>query len=230
MSWLWSNFDSVLQLAIDHVALSIPPIIIAFIVSIPFGWLANRFRLSRGILLTLGGIMYAIPSLPLFIAMPSLIGTKILDPANVVVALSIYGLALMVRTTADALASVDGDVRQSATAVGFSGWGRFWHIELPLAGPLLLAGIRVVSVSTVSLVSVGSIIGVNSLGSLFLDGYQRSFVFEIVVGIAGTVLIAVVLDLLLVLIARILMPWNRRPSAAASRREHRAADEAVMQS
>jgi osmoprotectant transport system permease protein len=228
VSWFWSNFDLISQLTIDHVALSIPPILVAFVVSIPIGWLANRYRLSRGILLTVGGILYAVPSLPLFIAMPSLIGTKILDPVNVIVALSLYGLALMVRTTADALASVDGDVRQSATAMGFSGWGRFWHVELPLAGPLLLAGIRVVSVSTVSLISVGSIIGVNSLGTLFLDGYQRSFVFEIVVGIVGTVLIAVVLDLLIVLIARILMPWNRRPSDRSIRRGRRAAAEAMV--
>jgi osmoprotectant transport system permease protein len=82
-------------------------------------------------------------------------------------------------------------------------------VELPLAGPVLLAGLRVVSVSTVSLVTVGSVIGVNSLGFFFIDGYQRAFFTEVWVGIIGTVLIALVFDMLLVLLGRLLMPWSR---------------------
>ncbi|MEO8907196.1 MAG: ABC transporter permease subunit [Microbacteriaceae bacterium] len=226
MSWFWSNFDSIWQLTLSHVALSIPPILIGFALSIPFGWLANRYHVTRGILLSIGGLLYTIPSLALFIAMPSLIGTKILDPANVIVALSIYALALMVRTTADALAAVDGDVKQSATAVGFSGWRRFWGVDLPLAGPVLLAGVRVVSVSTVSLVSVGSIIGVSSLGNLFLDGYLRSFPEEIVIGIVGTLIIAIVFDVILVLIGRLLLPWARAPRRV--RRRERSADSVAV--
>jgi osmoprotectant transport system permease protein len=140
---------------------------------------------------------------------------------NVIVALTIYALALMVRTTADALSSVSGDVLQSATAVGFSGWRRFWAVELPLAGPVLLAGLRVVSVSTVSLVSVGSLIGVNSLGNLFIDGFQRSFPEEVVVGILAVMAIAFVFDGLLLLLGRLLMPWTRvdRRSRRSVRRE-----------
>jgi len=221
VSWFWSNFDSIWQLTLSHVALSIPPILIGFALSVPIGWLANRYHATRGVLLSIGGLLYTIPSLALFVAMPSLIGTKILDPVNVVVALSIYGLALMVRTTADALAAVDGDVKQSATAVGFSGWRRFWGVDLPLAGPVLLAGVRVVSVSTVSLVSVGSIIGVSSLGNLFLDGYLRSFPEEILVGIVGTLIIAILFDVILVLLGRLLMPWSH--TTRAGRRRARAA-------
>lgn len=217
MSWLWSNFDLIWQLTLDHVALSAPPIIAGFLLSLPLGWLANRRRVTRGTLLSIGGILYAIPSLPLFVLMPSLIGTKILDPINVVVALTIYALALMMRTTADALASVDVDVRQSSTAIGYSAWGRFWQVELPLAGPVLLAGLRVVSVSTVSLVSVGAVVGVNSLGYLFLNGQDRDFPEEILVGIVGSVIIAYVFDLVLVAIGRLLMPWTR-----PARRERRS--------
>jgi ABC-type proline/glycine betaine transport systems, permease component len=218
VTWLWSNFGLVWQLTLDHVALSVPPIIVGFLLSLPIGWLANRYKVTRGTLLSIGGILYAIPSLPLFALMPSLIGTKILDPVNVVVALTIYALALMVRVTADALAAVDSDVKQSSTAVGFSSWGRFWQVELPLAGPVLLAGLRVVSVSTVSLVSVGAVVGVNSLGYLFLNGQQRYFPTEIVIGIVGSVLIAVVFDLILVTMGRVLMPWSRRSAREASRR------------
>lgn len=226
MSWLWSNFGlidygQVWQLTVIHIALSIPPIIFGFLISLPIGWIANRYHATRGTLLTIGGILYTIPSLPLFIAMPSLIGTKILNPVNVIVALTLYALALMVRTTADALGSVSGDVLQSATAVGFSGWRRFWAVELPLAGPVLLAGLRVVSVSTVSLVSVGSLIGVNNLGTLFIDGYQRSFPEEVVVGILAVMAIAFVFDGILLLCGRFLMPWTRidRGSRKAARRQ-----------
>jgi osmoprotectant transport system permease protein len=209
VSWLWSNLDLVWRLTLTHVWLSALPIVIGFVLSLPIGWLANRYALSRPALLTIGGILYAIPSLPLFVAMPALIGTKILDPANVVVTLSIYALALMVRTTSDALASVDGDVLQSATAVGFSTWRRFWAVELPLAGPVLLAGLRVVSVSTVSLVSVGSLIGVSNLGTLFVEGLNRYFPFEVGVGIVAIMIVALVFDLVLVLLGRLLLPWSR---------------------
>ncbi|HWU58123.1 MAG TPA: ABC transporter permease subunit [Microbacteriaceae bacterium] len=226
MSWFWSNFGLIWQLTINHVGLSIPPILVGFVLSVPIAWLANRFRLSRGVILSIAGLLYVIPSLPLFIAMPSIIGTKSLDPINVIVALSIYGLALMVRTSADALASVDGDVRLSATSVGFSGWGRFWSVDLPLAGPVMLAGVRVISVSTVSLVSVGSIVGVSSLGNLFLDGYARYFPEEIVVGIIGTLLIAVVFDVAIVIAGRLLMPWTRS-SRRANRRARAATAQAV---
>ncbi|WP_313541789.1 ABC transporter permease [Leifsonia aquatica] len=209
MSWLWSNLGLVWDLTVAHVTLSVFPIVIGFLVSIPIGWLANRYRGSRGVLLTIGGILYTIPSLPLFVAMPALIGTQILDPINVVIALSLYSLALMVRTTSDALASVPGDVLQSATAVGFSTWRRFWSVELPLAGPVLLAGLRVVSVSTVSLVSVGSLVGVSNLGTMFVQGLNQYNNAEVVTGIVAIVIIALVFDLALVLLGRLLMPWTR---------------------
>ncbi|MCX7522286.1 ABC transporter permease subunit [Microbacterium sp. STN6] len=217
MSWFIANLGLIWQLTLDHIALSVPPIVLGFALSLPIGWLANRRRLARGGILSVGGILYAIPSLPLFVLMPALIGTKILDPVNVVIALTIYALALMVRTSADALASVDRDVLQSSTAVGYSAWQRFWAVELPLAGGPLLAGLRVVSVSTVSLVSVGAVVGVNSLGYLFLDGFNRYFPEEILVGIIGSVIIALVFDGILVLIGRLLMPWTARTTPRWSR-------------
>lgn len=217
MNWVISNWGQVSQYGLAHIWLSIPPIVIGFLISVPLGWIANRYALSRGVLLSIGGILYAIPSLPLFALLPSLIGTQILDPINVEIALTIYALALMLRTTADGLASVSGDVKLSASAIGYGTWRRFFGVELPLAGPVLLAGLRVVSVSTVSLVTVGSVIGVNSLGFFFLDGYQRDFPTEVWVGIIGTVLIALVFDLLLVLLGRALMPWTRRQHRRAAR-------------
>jgi osmoprotectant transport system permease protein len=218
VNWVVNNFGLVWSLTLTQVALAVPPIILGFVISLPLGWVANRFRLTRGALLTISGLLYTIPSLPLFIALPAILGTGILDPVNVVVGLTIYAVALMVRQTADALASVDPDTKQAATAMGYSGWSRFWKVEFPLAGPVLLAGLRVVSVSTVSLVSIGSVIGVTSLGYLFLNGLQRDIPGEVISGIVATLVIAIVFDLILVGIGRLLMPWTRADRRLSRRR------------
>jgi len=210
VTWIWSNLDLLGELTLVHLSLCLPAIVLSFVISLPLGWLANRYRLSRGLLLTLCGLLYAIPSFPLLVALPVIVGVEIRSPANLVIALTIYGVALMVRVVADGLAAVDGDVRQSAVAVGFSAWSAFWKVELPLAGPVLVAGIRVVTVSTVGLATVGAIIGIQSLGSLFTDGFQRGIQAEIVAGIVLTVGVALALDALVVVLGRTLMPWTRR--------------------
>jgi len=227
MTWLFNNGNLMGQLVVAHLLIAIPPIILSFVISVPIGWVANRFSWSRGTLLTVLGLLYAIPSLPLFIILPLIIGTGLRDSINLVVALTLYGIALMVRTTADGLASVDPDVRQSASAVGFSARSQFFRVELPLAGPVLLAGIRVVAVSTISLTTVGAVIGIDSLGSLFTDGFQRGITVEIFTGIVLTIILALGVDGLLVLLGRVLMPWVAVNSGRVNRRERRRAQQAV---
>ena len=221
MTWFWSNLDLLWDRTLDHLILSVPPILLSFLIAVPLGWLANRYRAGRGVILTASGLLYAIPSLPLFFVIPAIVGTSLRSPLNLVIALTIYGVALMVRVVADGLASVDKDVRQSAVAVGYSGWSIFWQVELPLAGPVLLAGLRVVAVSTVSLATVGAVIGAQSLGSLFTDGFQRGIQAEIIAGIVLTVALALLLDGALVLLGRVLLPWTRL--AATDRRAVRIA-------
>lgn len=208
MTWLVANAGLVWQLTLTHIALSIVPILAALLVSLPVGLLAHRVKASRGVLLAIATIIFTIPSVPLLIALPAFLGTGITNPINTVVALSLYGLALMVRSSADAFDSVDGEVRLSAHGMGFSGWQMFWKVELPLSGPVLLAGLRVVSATTVSLVTVGAVVGVTSLGYLFINGFQRGIAAEVVSGIVATVLIAVVFDFVIVLGGRLLMPWR----------------------
>jgi osmoprotectant transport system permease protein len=220
MQWLWDNRDLVLGLTLEHVRLSIPPIIVGFIACSPLGWLATRYRVARGFLLTLGGVLFTIPSLALFVALPGILGTRILDERNVIVALSIYAIAIMVRGAADAFAAVSSPVLESATPVGYSALSRFWTVELPLAGPLLLANVRVVSVSTVSLLSVAALIGKGGLGYLFLSGYQRDFPTEVMIGIVFTLGIALAFDVILVQLGRVLLPWahSRLPRSAEAAR------------
>lgn len=210
MNWLANNWGLVLQLSVEHIRLSIPPILIGFVISIPLGWLAYRFRLTRGLLLTVAGLLYTIPSLALFVILPPLLGIAFLSETNLTIALTIYAVAIMSRSVSDALGSVDPAIRESATAVGFGSWRRFWTVEFPLAGPVILAGLRVAAVSTISLVTVGILIGVQSLGYLFTNGSQRRIVLEILSGVVAVMIIALVVDSLLVLLGRALMPWAPR--------------------
>jgi len=209
LSWVLANLSLIASRTVSHLLLAIPAILLSFLLALPLGWFANRYRWSRATLLTAAGLLYAIPSLPLFVVLPTILGVGVRDRINVIVALTLYGLALMVRSAADALASVGTPVRLSSTAMGYGGASRFFQVELPLAGPVLLAGLRVVSVSTISLVTVSSLLGVDNLGLLFVDGFQRGIMAEVVTGIVATVVLALAVDGLLVLAGRLMMPWSR---------------------
>jgi osmoprotectant transport system permease protein len=213
MTWVQANVDRLAELTWQHVWLSVLPVALGFALALPIGWWASRHRHWRGALLGVGGILYALPSLPLLVILPAVLGTSFLDPVNVVVALTAYALALLVRTVADAFTQVSDEVLDAASASGYSRWQRALGVELPLAGPVMLAGIRVASVSTVSLVTIGALIGVSNLGSLFTEGFQRNFRTEILVGIVLVVVLALVLDLCWVLLGRLLLPWARGRAA-----------------
>ena len=216
MNWTQANLDLIGEYTLNHVRLAMIPILVSFLLSIPLGWLANRSQAMRTIVITGGSLLYTIPSLPLFVILPLIIPTRVLDDTNLVVALCIYGVAIMSRSAADALASVDERTIDASTAIGFSSAARFFKVDLPLAGPVLLAGIRVVSVSTIALVSVGVIIGSKNLGYLFTNGKQRGILEEVVVGILISLLLALIFDVVIVLLGRLLMPWTREPSARAA--------------
>lgn len=213
MTWTLENLDLIAELTLNHIRLAVAPIVLSFVLSIPLGWLANRNATLRAVVITGGSLLFTIPSLPLFVILPLIISTRVLDDTNLVVALTIYGVAIMARSAADALASVDPTTINAATAIGYSPAARFLRVELPLAGPVLLAGIRVVSVSTIALVSVGVIIGSQNLGTLFRDGSQRRILEEVVVGILISLLLALVFDLVIVALGKVLMPWTRSPGS-----------------
>jgi osmoprotectant transport system permease protein len=209
MTWTLDHLDQILSLAGQHAYLAGAPLVIGLALALPLGWLARRYPRIYPALIASTGLLYTIPSLALFILMPLVIGTKILDPFNVVVAMTIYTLALLVRTVADGLGSVPDAVNQSATAMGYKRVRRFMMVELPLAVPVIAAGLRVAAVSNVSIVSVASLIGVPQLGYFLTDGYQRGFATELVVGIASCIVLALVFDGLIVLASRVMTPWQR---------------------
>lgn len=213
MSWVLDNLGLIWQLSLDHLRQSLVPIVLALVLSVPLGWLAFRFTRVRGTMLTLVGLLYTIPSLGLFALLAAAFGIPFLSETNLVVALTVYGIAIMIRSVTEGLESVDRTVRSASVAVGFGAWRRFWRVDLPLA-TVLLAGLRVTATSTISLATIGVLIGVQNLGYLFTNGAQRRIIAEVLAGVVTVVVIAVLVDLLLRLLGRALMPWQRRGVAA----------------
>lgn len=216
MSWLQTNLPLVADLSLQHARLSAVPIVVGLLASVSLGWFAHRNRAARLIILTSFNIAFTIPSLALFVLLPLVLGTRILDDLNVMVAMSLYAIAMMLRGVVDGFDHLSTSVTQSATAMGFSTAGLFWKVQLPLTGPVLLANLRVVSVGTVSLVSVGALIGKGGLGYLFTNGFQRDHPTEIMVGIVAVLLLALIFDLILVLVGRALLPWTRTLSTVGA--------------
>ncbi len=213
-NWLGRNAGMIGSLTLEHAILAVVPVLVAFAVSIPLGYLVFRTGRAANSVLALFGVIYSIPSLALFVAMPAFLGTKILSPINIAVALAIYSVALLVRSVVDGLRSVPSSVKQSASAVGYGGLRRFMTVELPLAMPVVFAGLRVVTVSNIALVSVGVLIGLGSLGQLFDTGFNRNFYTPIVVGLVLTVVLALIADAVILLIQRGTLPWARGRRAA----------------
>ncbi|KGD74728.1 MULTISPECIES: ABC transporter permease [Tatumella] len=206
--WLWNQHDTILQLLLWHSYLSIVPVIVGLILAIPVGWGINRLSTLKSFIINIFGLLYTIPSLALFVLLPPLLGTRILDPVNVLVALTIYSFALLVRIVSDGLDSVSPDTRQAASAIGFTPVQQFFHVNLPLAVPVIGAGMRVAIVSNVSIVSVAALIGTPQLGSLFTQGFQLQFLTPIIAGIVLSILLALILDRLVVLTTRRLSHWQ----------------------
>ena len=207
--YLQTSGDAVLAALQQHIVLALLPVLIGLAIALPLGYVAHRFRWLYLPLMGVGSTLYAVPSIALFVFLPVVLDTKILDPVNIVVALSIYTLALLMRTVVDGLTSVPLAVTQAATAVGYRRLGLLLRVELPLAVPVILAGVRVATVSNVSLVSVGALLGVGGLGALFTDGLQRDYLAPILVGIVLSLLLALVLDTFIVGVQRVLTPWVR---------------------
>ncbi|PRY61947.1 MULTISPECIES: ABC transporter permease [Glycomyces] len=217
MDWVSDNLDLIGSLTLDHLRQSVIAIVAGFLLSLPLGWVAWRYRLLRGWVITVTGLLYTIPSLALLMILPVVAGYPATSETNLVIALTIYAVAIMVRAVTDGLDSVDPAVRRAATAVGYGDARRFWAVDLPLAGPVILAGLRVTAVSTISLATVGILVGVTNLGYLFTNGLQRRIIPEVLAGIVAVALIALLVDLLLMLAGRSLMPWARSKTPARRR-------------
>ena len=212
MTWLSSNWGLIGELAATHLWIALPAVALSVLISVPIArWAA--FSRRGGWALSALSALYAIPSLPLLVVVPVLIGTAMRSPVNMIVVLTLYGVAVLVRQASEGFRAIPRATLRSASACGYSALRRFAEVELPLATPVIAAGTRVVATSTVSLVTVGAFIGVRSLGTLFTDGFQRGIVAEVVAGLAATVLLALAVDAAIAGIGWLLTPWVGRGRA-----------------
>lgn len=207
MHYLLTHLDDAWALTVVHLWLALVPVLIGLAIALPLGMLVQRARIARRLTTAAASVVFTIPSLALFVVLPMLIGTRILDEANVMVALTAYTAALLVRAVLEALDAVPAQVRDAATAVGYPSLTRMMKVELPLSVPVLVASLRVVVVTNIAMVSVGSVIGIGGLGSWFTQGYQTNKSDQILAGIIALFLLAVVIDVLIVLAGRLATPW-----------------------
>jgi osmoprotectant transport system permease protein len=207
--YLLNHLPTVWALTVIHVRLSLVPVLAGLLLALPWGVLTWRNPVLRRLTTVVAGAVFTIPSLALFVVLPLIIPTRILDEANVVVALTLYTSALLVRVVLEALDAVPALVRDAASALGYRPMIRLIKVELPLSLPVLVAGLRVVVVTNISMVSVGAVIGIGGLGTWFTEGYQSDKSDQIVGGIIAIFALAVVIDVALMLAGRLATPWDR---------------------
>lgn len=210
MNWVMQNSSFIGQLFLNHTVLIVPPLIVAFICAVLVGALGAQYPRVQEIIGGACQLLYTIPSLPLLVITPIFLGVSITSPVTVMVALGLYAVALLVRTSIDAFASVDNTHLQSAETLGYGLWRITFGVRCVLALPVLMAGLRVATMSTVSLASIGALVGVSSLGTLLTDGFQRSLTVEVVTGIIAIVAMALLCDAILRLATKLLTPWAER--------------------
>jgi len=214
MNYLLTHLDKAWALTVIHLRLSLIPVVLGLVIAVPLGAYVWRSTALRRLTTVTASIIFTIPSLALFVVLPLIIPTRILDEANVIVALTLYTTALLVRAVPEALDAVPGQVRDAATAVGYTKLAQMLKVELPLSIPVLIAGLRVVAVTNISMVSVGSVIGIGGLGTWFTEGYQADKSDQIVAGIIAIFLLAIVIDVLIMLAGRAITPWARTKAAS----------------
>jgi osmoprotectant transport system permease protein len=211
MSWAQQNISLLAHLTGQNAYLALVPVLVSLVVAIPLGIVCVRWGWLYPPVLGITSVLYALPAIALFVALIAYTG---LTDTTVMIPLGIYALSVLLPNVVDGLRSVPEPVRQAAVAMGFGAWRRLALVELPIATPIVIAGLRVAAVSSISLVSVGQLIGIGALGYLFIDGQQRSFTTEVVWGIVLIVVLALVTDTVLVLARRLLTPWQRDTSRA----------------
>jgi osmoprotectant transport system permease protein len=204
-SWIPPHLPMLRSLTLDHLKIAGCALLIGVGIAIPLGVVAQRRRLTRSVALGICSVLFTVPSLALFVLLLPITG---LTETTAIVGLAAYTLVILVRNTMEGLDSVPAQVREAALAMGLGRLRALLTVELPLALPVIMAGVRVAAVTIISLVSVAEYIGYGGLGQLFTAGFQRDFTTPVIAGVLLTVLLALVCDALLVGLQRVCTPWR----------------------
>lgn len=206
--WVRDHLDDLWADLVEHVQLTVLSVLIGIVVAAGLSVVALRWRWTTAPITAVAGILYTIPSLALFVLLIPITGIG--NTLTAVIPLVSYTLLILVRNIVAGVDSVPRAVRDAADGMGYGRWRRLVSVEVPLALPAIVAGIRIATVTTVGLVTVSAFVGLGGLGSQIRIGLVRSFPTQIVVGAVLSVALSVAFDLLLAAAGRALTPWARR--------------------
>ena len=205
-SWVGDHLDEIWERTVQHVQLTVIALVVGFAVSVVLALVSLRFRRAYTPITGFAGVLYAIPSLALFAFLVPITGLTLLTAE---IGLVGYTLLILVRNMVAGIDGVAVHVREAADAMGYTPWRRFLAVDVRLATPTIVAGLRIAEVTTIGLVTVTALIGQGGYGALINDGLSRSFSTPIVVGATLSIALAIVVDLLLLGAERLLTPWAR---------------------
>lgn len=205
-SWIAENLDDIWAQLSEHIILTALPVGLGFLIAFPMALAAIRWPRLYSPLLGFAGVLFSIPTIALFVVMIPFTG---LSRATAIIPLTLYTLLILLRNTVEGLRGVPAHVSEAAEAMGFTRARRLFRIELPLAVPVIIAGLRIATVNTIAYVAITALIGQGGLGGLFMDGFLRQFPTPLIVGLVLSVLLAVAADLGLLGVQRVLTPWMR---------------------
>ncbi|MER7045033.1 ABC transporter permease [Streptomyces jumonjinensis] len=205
--WIADHTGELTALSVSHLQAALTAVLLGLLISLPLAVLAHRVRQLRGPLLGIANVLFTIPSIAIFVLLLPVSG---LTRTTTVTGLTVYTLVVLLRNTVDGLDAVPAKAREAAKAMGARPLRTLLTVELPLALPVIMAGVRIATVMSISLVSVATYIGDGGLGQLFTDGFQRNFPTPVLAGVVLTLLLALVADALLVAVEYVLTPWNRK--------------------
>lgn len=209
--YLRDNSETILTALREHVTLTVLTIIIGFVIAMPLALLARRYRFLAGPILSVAGLLYTVPSLALFSILVPFTGLR---QRTVIIGLVMYALLILIRNILTGLDGVPTEVRDAARGMGYSPALMLWRVDLPIALPAIMAGLRIATVSTIALVTVGATVGYGGFGALIINGFNNNFYrAEIATGALACVALALLADGLLLGIARVLSPWSRARSS-----------------
>ncbi len=210
--WVVDHLDDIGAATTEHLLLTAIAVGIGLVISVGLSVVSLRSDRSYEAITSVASVLYSIPSLSAFALLVPFFG---LSMTTAVIPLVTYTLLILVRNTVTGIRGVDPAAREAAVGMGYTNRAVLWRVEIPLALPVIIAGVRIATVTTVGLVTVASLIGYGGLGGLILSGLRRSIAFptEIIVGTVGAVVLAASLDAALLLLQRLLTPWRRHAVA-----------------
>jgi osmoprotectant transport system permease protein len=208
--WAIDHLGDIQVQVVEHLWLTAIAVGIGFAISFPLAILSYRYRFAYGPLLGISGLLYTIPSLALFALLVPFFGLSTLTAE---IGLVSYTLLILIRNIVTGLQGVSEDVKDAARGMGYSRRQLLWRVELPLATPAMVAGLRIATVTTIGLVTVTALIGMGGLGEMILRGLSIDFSTAIIMGAVFSVLLAIIVDVILLVGERLLVPWARRRAA-----------------